>query len=534
MIKRPDFDVKMLLRCAIAFAALAIMALLVLCISSLREDNTKKADKICIAMPENEDGVDLSQNYYKMWLEKECDVQIEFYQIPKDSTQEYLHSLLLMESTNIDAVFFSQEEKNRITKELLSEYAEYGLLYPMTELIDQRGSYTGEVLKRYEPFHLRKKLQLTGNEIYYLPNMNTSKTAQNAQIFWLNTELLKQLGLSIPQTTAEFEEVLRAFQKAGKLPLAGAKDEFDLRSYYFILNSFVYFDREHSGIQVTKEGLRFVPASEEFREGLRYCRKLYLEGLLGEQNFDSNQEQLIQLTSDKRNLVGSFTAQGIDKVLYQNSPEVRSRYLYMEPLVGPKGVRYCVVKALEPVPGAIIPAGCTQPELVFRVLDKMLSEEASLIAKFGEQGVDWNMAGPQDISLYESKARINTRTYLGSEVQNKNFGGYGPFVVPAEYLDGVTWNGYNADQEYINARAMKNYLPYFPEGYPDVLYEFDWDRPGLKELRNRIDFYVDEKIEEFITGTADIHNDKVWEAWLYELNELGVADLLTTLEQSKY
>ena len=90
-------------------------------------------------------------------------------------------------------------------------------------------------------------------------------------------------------------------------------------------------------------------------------------------------------------------------------------------------------------------------------MDLMLSKEASFIASFGEEEVDWKFSENGDLSTYGSKAVITTLQYLNDSVQNKNFAGAGPLVLAEKYANGITWNGDNSLVEYLDARAVRSY-----------------------------------------------------------------------------
>lgn len=70
-------------------------------------------------------------------------------------------------------------------------------------------------------------------------------------------------------------------------------------------------------------------------------------------------------------------------------------YDAMLPLQGPDGVQLSPkVNAanLVSAPNGLIPAAAEHPEVAFRLLDMMFSEEWAYMAQFGEENVDWRPA----------------------------------------------------------------------------------------------------------------------------------------------
>ncbi len=133
----------------------------------------------------------------------------------------------------------------------------------------------------------------------------------------------------------------------------------------------------------------------------------------------------------------------------------------------------------------------------------MMSEEASLIARFGEPGIDWDYSDGKDISIYMTPSTIITKNYIRDVVQNKNLNGVGPMAVPEKYIYGVTWNGLNSDAEYVDARAQMAYIDCFAEPAGDV-----------PERNEELSQYLDGYIVMFVTGEKDIGSDDEWNKYV--------------------
>lgn len=415
---------------------LTICIFIILMMSGCAKESTPPS--LRMGIPHSNHVQDLESNYYINWLETQTGINIVPVEIRQTRCDEYLEALFSSDA-RIDMVLFGGDFVP--TDHCLEQFAEDGYLYQLAD-----GTYTGM-------------------------NYGTSKTDGCGQVMWLNSEWLKALSLEIPRTTEELKEVLWAFKnldpnrngKKDEIPLVGSMESYSLNPLFFLLNAYVYCDPYHTMFYVENGRQLFTPESDEFRKGVEYCRELYEEKLLAERCFCYSARQLSEIINNSRELVGAFTSDSIGEVIYQGNPEIMAKYICIMPIEGPEEARNALYVKHDPTVGAIIVNGTGKESLCEELLDKMMTAEASLIARFGEQGVDWDYSDGLDVSLYGKTATVTTQNYIWNIPQNKHLNGIGPMHVPDEYLVGVTWNGINSDLEYIDARAEMNYRAFFPE-----------------------------------------------------------------------
>jgi hypothetical protein len=113
---------------------------------------------------------------------------------------------------------------------------------------------------------------------------------------------------------------------------------------------------------------------------------------------------------------------------------------------------------------------------------------------------------------------------LRNRVQNKHFGEIGPFYAYPKYADNVTFPAYEANFEYVNARAYRAYSPYMPTEFITPV-QFK-GKSEVQVLRQQIDLYTNESVRAFVTGAADPFDDLAWEAHLQGYRELGIDTLI--------
>jgi len=458
----------------------------------------QKEDAITIAVLQDPKISDLDTNYYKEWLEEQIGYDICFTYITPGYEKEYLNAMLKTEYNTVDAVFLPKKQ-NILTKEEFQNYVDSGLILDLADYTTKESNLS-QILVDYEAEQV---------DYYYFPSIDTSRKSKNMQIFWINVGWLKKLKLEVPRTVQELTEVLQLFKESDpnengimdEIPLISSEEEYALCSYYYLINAFIYYNPYKAGIYQDSEGkVLYVPLTEEFRTGIEYASELSSPN-------NYSKKQLMELVNSPQDLVGAFTSQSIADVIYANCDDILARYIQVAPLRMGDGTANAVECSYQWNIGGYIPANSKHPEEAVALMDLMLSEKASLIAEFGEEGVDWQFSQHGDLSTYGARANITTLNYLKDSIQNKNFAGMGPQVLKEEYVNDVTWNGDNSLVEYMDARAVQAYEPYYKETAKRKLKGYDEER--IKELQE----YLSDQICRFIKGEQDIKDDTAWDGF---------------------
>ncbi|MCR5277995.1 MAG: hypothetical protein K6E19_01010 [Lachnospiraceae bacterium] len=456
----------------------SLMCLFILCISGCSPKTG--GEKLSVAIPESAHVQDPENNYYIKWLEEQTGCELDITTIRQSNGSVFLDALFSSDAY-VDIVMFGEDFK--IDQEELSKYISSGDIY------------------------------VNGDRTYY-ENTGSSKSDGVGQVFWINMRWLKALSLPIPETADDLKNVLKAFKEMDpngngikdEIPMAGSYEEYSLSPVEFILNSYIYNDPYHSRFGLGENSNVLNAATDEFRAGIEYCHGLYEEGLLDDSIWDGNLKLLTELCNSDLDIIGAFTTSSISDVIYQGNPEILARYIHVPPLEGPNGERNALYMQKTPEIGAIITARSTRKALAKKLLSLMMTPEASLIARYGEEGVDWTYSDGSDVSVYGGVSTVTTLNYIWNTSQNKHLNGIGPMKVPDEYLEGVTWNGVNSDFEYINGRAYMSYEDHLPN--VKEFHQYDAKLSG----------YIDTTLEAFIRGKKDIGSDEEWKRYLEGLS----------------
>ena len=447
-----------------------------ICISTGGCAGRQQPSVLRVAIPYSDNVQDFENNYYINRLEEQTGIELDITVIRQKKSSEYLDALFSSDA-DIDIVMFGEDFK--ITEPELSKYIASGDIY------------------------------VQGDRSYFA-NTGSSSNEGVGQILWINYNWLKTLSLPIPETTDELKSVLKAFKESDpnqngikdEIPLAGAGGEYALSPVEFILNAYGYNDPNHSRYGINEDKDVLFAATDEFRAGIAYCHELYEAGLLDDSIWDGDPVLLRELCNSERDMVGAFTTNSISDVIYRGNPEILARYIHVPPIEGPDGEINALFTDPYAEVGAIITERSTKKEEAAKLLSLMMTPEASLIARYGEKGVDWNYSDGSDVSVYGGVSTITTINYLWDQPQNKHLNGIGPMDVPDEYLEGVTWNGLNSDFEYINGRAYMTYEDHLPA--VTAVHPYDEKLSG----------YIDAAMMDFVRGQKDIGSDEEWKRYL--------------------
>lgn len=515
---------------AAAFAALLLPAVFF----AHRAAGQEPRQTVYIAIPYNKYIYQPGTGYYTRWLEEQTGLDIEFVQMEEDITDSYLRLLFSGGAENLDAIFLPPGQALSPSEAVLRELGAQGAILPLEGYIDELGQSTKAMFDSFDAYDLEASLTDEDGHVYWLPNVSTAKHSQMGQTMWINAGWLKRLGLTLPQTTEEFRQVLQAFADddpngnglADEVPLAGCAGNAAYAPQHFILNAFVYDDPRVAHLAMEGGELSFSPISDEWREGLRFLRGLYEDGLFPAQNFSFTAAQLEQLVNDPRDLVGCFTSENAADLMRIHSPDVLNRYVHLPPLKGPNGTGYAQAPAPQVSPGGLVCSQSEDPQGVFRLMDLMLSPEAALIAHFGEQDVDWEYAEPGDVTITGQQAFIHVRNNLSAGIPNQNLAQAGPGYLAADIADEIMWGGPLMEQLFMDGRAATAYQTSYPKEALTALLFPPGQQDDLQEIALQVTDAAAIGLEAFVTGDNDIDSEAAWQNYVRGFDALGLRRLL--------
>jgi putative aldouronate transport system substrate-binding protein len=365
----------------------------------------------------------------------------------------------------------------------------------------------------------------------------------------INQAWLTKLGLKMPSTTEDLRNVLIAFRDRDPNG-NGRKDELGLFGRYAgatntiatILNSFIFYNPNNLSLDGTGKKIATPFTDPAFRKGLVYLNSLYKEGLIEASMFTDDNTQFMATLSNTPNIVGFTGSNSANNWSnFMNNPNFKEMAM-IPPLTGPDGVSYTPYNLYEGDGTFAITSKCKNPDLAFKVMESFYSREVSMAARYGEEGVDWTRK-PEDfgqassayiaMGLYPKLTFVVLRDVFGMPEQ-KNYRGSTPWYFTLE--DSSTFSfgkdAYNPNDPNNSLRAQnyKNYIGKWPEHLlPSLKYTFDESQNIAMSITN-INEYVSQSIAEFVTGVRNITNDAAWNAYLRELDNMGLKQWVSTAQ----
>ncbi len=480
---------------------------------------------LCVVNPRVED---IATNTFTQWYEEKTNVHVEWMVAPQ---QEALTSLnVRLASGDYPDVIMNFN----LDPALQLLYGSQGVFLPLNDLIDEYGVETRRI---FEEMPLARTVsEAPDGMIYSLPTIAGCYHCQYPSKLWIYQPWLDALGLDMPTTTDEFADVLRAFKdgdpngngKADEIPLLGANTGAEPLDSFF-MNSFI-FDPGDKRLILQEGAVTAIYTTEAWRQGMSYLAGLYAEGLIGQETFTQDADQLRRVTNNPDDVVvGAVPALAPSGFMDLGGDRWRG-YVSVPPLEGPDGVRLTYHDPYQPfVPGSfVITSACERPDVAFRWADGMFDLETSMRSVEGIPGEDWRWAEPDEIGNNGEPA-VWERLYTYGDVQNTMWSQVGLYYRPERIHSGqvAPQDEAAATQPTILYReTAENYVPY---AQPD-----DWVLPPLyfteeqaqqvADLETSIITYVDESFARAITGQMNLEMD--WESYLANLDSVGIAQYL--------
>ncbi|GIO59738.1 ABC transporter substrate-binding protein [Paenibacillus cineris] len=466
-------------------------------------------------------------NEFTKWYEEKTNVHIEWEVVPEQSMQEKLN--LVLASEDYPDVIMGLN----ISPSQQMIYGSQGAFLPLNDLIEKQGLQTKKMFQ--DNPEIKSMITAIDGNIYALPEVNDCYHCSMSQKMWIYEPWLKKLNLKMPETTEDLYQVLKAFKeqdpngngKKDEIPLAITQKSWRSSIDAFLMNSFIYNPIYGSGYKhmFVKEGKVDVGYNKpEWREGLRYIQKLYQEGLIAQESFTQDENQLIQLGENQDAVImGASTGghQGVFTQLLGDSGRWLE-YKAVPPLKGPKGKRFAAVDTTALTPGAfVITKKAKNPELAMRWADGLYEKEQTLRSVYGRPGQEWRDAEKGEIGINGKPAVWSELKSFGT-VQNVNWAQTGPALRTNDFRLSAVAKG-DDDLEVILYQETKNkYEPYKPTDVSTLppLFLTNEQATEAADLAKTINDYVDEMIARFVIGDASLDQD--WDSYVSQLDAMNL------------
>ena len=420
-----------------------------------------------------------------------------------------------------------------------------GKLLPLNDLIDEYAPNLKAALEEHPEF--REYLTAPDGNIYtffttdcglHMPNRRKMFVKKD----WLNAYRESVGDETAPNTVEEFEEML-VFFRDSDLNGNGAQDEIPLIGstngeddpLYFLMNAFT--QASNSFYHIEDGQIVFEANSDAWREGLKWMAHLNSEGLLyGEETYVQDRDQLRALVnvSDPANYAVAAIPTFWEGRFVDSSVLNWTDYEAILPLEDADGVRRAVANGTTSFTmQCAISSTCSDPVTAIRWLDWWVGEEGSFAQHWGMvEGEDYEYRDVPAINGAEPSVAALKDSYTS------NFR-FGENVTPKldresiRYAASLDETVFNTNNSYVLYVAGKAYQPYWVDtNIPLVTWSADTDLiNSMNEYATLINDTVRMAYTEFILGLRDINNDSDWQAYLDELDAVGLDAYLELLTQ---
>lgn len=395
-----------------------------------------------------------------------------------------------------------------------------GTFIPLDDYIDE---YMPNFKSIIESDPTMKALATSADgHIYGLPAKKPCRPTVANQMF-INQTWLDNLGLSMPTTYEEFEEVLRAFKEQDANGNGDPNDEIPFGEGYadsvmfFCLPFGTTIGADGTYSMAIKDGNPvFLPTSEEYKEGVAWMNKCYEEGLIDPELFTQDDSMRDAKLMNETPLVGVAPGWTADATFGGNSDQ----YVALPALTGPDGNKYI---SSDPEHWNysryefVVTSACEDPGALLSWVDKFYTEDASIQNFYGSFGVGVEKdEASGTYTVLEPGEGMSADTYAWVY----SLRDFGPKYVEEGFNDKVNYASENGDASKLALdETMKQYAT---EAYPNVSYTSD-QLNTLGTLYSDISSYVSVNQATWVTegGIED-----QWDSYMDTLKQMGYDEFM--------
>jgi putative aldouronate transport system substrate-binding protein len=371
-------------------------------------------------------------------LEKETNVKVTWLVIPATNWNERKN--ILINSGDMPDIFYM----NTYSADEIDRYGRQGLFLDLTPLIKQHGPWIQKMLDDY-PITKPIVLNPSDGKIYRIKGFHyrTEMTGALAGTMFIYQPWLDKLGLKMPTTYLEFENMLRAFKtrdpngngRADEYPFVFANGWSGNSSLqqFFAMFGYGYEGIRPTGstfVETEDHKAVFVPGTENFKEAIIWLHKLFSEGLLAEEDYAAMDRNLFSAKNFSETVVtGSFSA------FHKNSAYVPAErfndYTRIDiPMKGPRGHQIYMGRAKDPgsTAGAIVTNKAKDIPAVMRWLDAHYEPTWSLEMSLGPIGINLERKPGGILGYIPTPPDTNYNQFRYGNCPSDN----APFLIPPE------------------------------------------------------------------------------------------------------
>jgi len=499
---------------------------------STSKGETTETPVITFWVPESE-GLDWDTCSTTLFLEEKFNVDMQFQILSSAEDGNTAYNLMLASKEDVPDVLLCTID----TTEQIVAGAEAGLLLPITDYIVEGTTYYDRLQE--DPLWEKTVTANDGN-IYTFIYSDVGAHNVCFSKMWYRAEWMDKLGWEkVPSTPEEFKQYLIDIRDNDVNGNGDPNDEIPLMGFYngrmsdpvcFLMNPFELYVPDY--YYITDDGeIKFTANTDGWRKGLAYVADLYAEGLIAEETYvqDNATFKAVLNKTPEEAVIGTVplwrVAGDLDMSIEGND---FLTYQAFAPLKGDYQQAYC--RPVTMLPTGAITTACENPELAFQIMDYLISDEGSLLTTYGPEGANYEWV--EEKSYLGTTPAIN-RFSTETETLRKHVWVNGCPKVDSEenrYGTVLDENNLANDQQWELLHFSKVYEPYYVNNnIPRITWASDDVMVQKGEMTTMINEYVQTANTEFVMGIRDINDDAQWEAYLKDLEKMGLNDYIELL-----
>lgn len=473
---------------------------------------------------------DVEEMKWLQEIEEECNVEVEWEQVRAD--WETVKSTRFASGDIPDLLF------NATTN---SDYTKYtGLFQDLTDLIEENAPNIQEMFTNVPD---TKILATSGDgKIYSIPKMQTVWPKTNTVLF-INKTWLDNLGLEMPTTFSEFEEVMKAFKEkdpngngqADEIPLdynAYGGNNAWFNSAYSLLKLFPSMgiqltDTITDGYFLEDKTVKCFAIDDRYKQFIKTMNRWYEEGLINPNAITNDYSAYQSLSRGNENgeaVVGAcFAWEETDKF----GNELATQYEPVPPLVYDDGVEagtyetywnYDFDQLNMQTDRVAMNANCENKEAAMKFIDAFYDKTTSVEVLFG--GISDGCVEKVDDNNYKVLPPQDETMDPGTWKWTSTFADFGPMYIREDVNIEMSQDMTNALEERtvyedaLNTITEDNYYPQLFMKYSEA------DQNTLAMNQANINNIIDNYWSLWITGESDIDAD--WESYVESVEGAGL------------
>lgn len=357
----------------------------------------------------------------------------------------------------------------------------------------------------------------------------------------IRKDWLDKVGMEIPQTTEELEEVLLAF-KDNNLGAGGVTVPFVAKSWVLEQNVPTLFgarteSRATKRVVINDEGTAFYHgwSTDEFRNALTEMSRWYDMGIFSKELFTEDDPRNLYFPSDR----GGFTIWSAGTIGFNEQPNMPEGF-ELVPMLPPEynGERLDQRATHYMRKGRIgISSSCENIELACAVLDSFLTEEFIIQNSWGIIGEQIELVDTVDgIDIYQQTKEWNDiveAEYSNNIKTGRSENGFLGLGVSTDVIyDKVRYIAYGNEYGKSPVDQIEDmYADAYATGevkfIPAVNVTFtSEEQDEINNIRTNLEFYQDEAFAEAITNDYTKIDDNFWNSYIDQCNEIGMERLV--------